>query len=486
MNYEDDDEREAPKAQLPELFKLVDEKKKDFIQSLRESVSISSIADDPCHIDDIMKMLKLCAMKLEKLGAAVEVVDGSDKDHPDLPPVLFANLFVGEEYKTICVYGNIDVKDPEKLGYDKRCPFELEDENGRLYGCGISDNKAPLFCWFNALKILKDSKMENPVNVKFVIEGTSELHSRGLLNAIKINKKFFKDVEFICLTIDQRINEDPCIKYGYRGICHFSLKVSCGEKRVHGGTYGGAFNQPLLDALNVTASLFDQHGKITVTEFLQDIQPITERDIEHCETEFCCIKSLEKETNLPSLLHKNKPSRILMHKTRLPNLSVHAFHIKSASADKDDCASIPNKIEAIFSVRLVPNQTTDKTYNQFKKYIEKKWQNYKSSNSYEFKMKLGFNPWQEDPDSEHYQAAAIALETVFKKPPRFVGEGKTMPAVSIFRDACPGSSIIVIPISGHDDNHHSSSESISTCDYLMGIKLVLAYMCEIHELTFKR
>lgn len=33
-----------------------------------------------------------------------------------------------------------------------------------------------------------------------------------------------------------------------------------------------------------------------------------------------------------------------MHKTRLPSITVHAFHIKSAVADREDIASIPNKL----------------------------------------------------------------------------------------------------------------------------------------------
>lgn len=153
---------------------------------------------------------------------------------------------------------------PEKTQNSKRSPFELTQENGRLYGCGVSDNKAPLLCWFNALKIYKMTKYEIPVNIKFVIEGTSELYSRSLLNAIRSKRDFFNDVEYICLTIDKKVNETPCLKYGYRGLCHFSLLVSCGEKRVHSGTFGGAFNQPLMDAVNIVGSLLDKKGKITV------------------------------------------------------------------------------------------------------------------------------------------------------------------------------------------------------------------------------
>lgn len=63
-------------------------------------------------------------------------------------------------------------------------------------------------------------------------------------------------------------------------------------------------------------------------------------------------------------------------------------------------------------MRLVPNQTADRTFQQFERYIEKIWHHYKSANDYELKMMLGFNPWHEDPSSEHYDAAARAIKTV--------------------------------------------------------------------------
>lgn len=141
------------------------------------------------------------------------------------------------------------------------------EEKKRLYGCGVSDNKAPLFCWFNALKIFRMTKTDIPVNVKFVIEGTSKLYSKSLFNAISKNREFFNDVEYVCLTIDNKVNGDlPCLKYGYRGICYFTLLIICGERRVHGGTFGGAFDQPLMDGVNVIGSLLDNNGKITIPE----------------------------------------------------------------------------------------------------------------------------------------------------------------------------------------------------------------------------
>jgi hypothetical protein len=63
-------------------------------------------------------------------------------------------------------------------------------------------------------------------------------------------------------------------------------------------------------------------------------------------------------------------------------------------------------------VRLVVNQTVDKIFNQFNNYVQKQWRIFKSTNTYELKMNIGFNPWQEDPLSNHYKAAVAAIKTV--------------------------------------------------------------------------
>lgn len=61
---------------------------------------------------------------------------------------------------------------------------------------------------------------------------------------------------------------------------------------------------------------------------------------------------------------------------------------------------------------MVPNQTVSRTYEQFRNYIQKLWEDSKSENIYNFQLRIGFNPWMEEPTSDHYKAAERAIETV--------------------------------------------------------------------------
>ena len=65
-----------------------------------------------------------------------------------------------------------------------------------------------------------------------------------------------------------------------------------------------------------------------------------------------------------------------------------------------------------FSIRLVPNQTVQKTYRILDNHIKKIWKAYEKVNSYTFNMDFGYDPWRQDPSGPHYKAAADAINTV--------------------------------------------------------------------------
>lgn len=136
-----------------------------------------------------------------------------------------------------------------------------EDDTKKASGSGGIDS---LLCWLMALRVYSSTKNEVPVNVKFIIEGLAETNSPTLADVLSRKKEFFIDVDYVCLAIDKKIVETPCLRYGYRGVCHFSLDISCAESDIDGEKYGGAFDQPLMDAVHMVSSLMDKHDKLAV------------------------------------------------------------------------------------------------------------------------------------------------------------------------------------------------------------------------------
>lgn len=106
-------------------------------------------------------------------GAATELVDIGMQTLPDgskinLPPVLLASLGNDPKKKTLCVYGHLDVQ-PALFtdGWDTD-PFVLTQKDGKLYGRGSSDDKAPVVAWLNAVHSYHQLGIEIPLNLKVI------------------------------------------------------------------------------------------------------------------------------------------------------------------------------------------------------------------------------------------------------------------------------------------------------------------------------
>lgn len=68
-----------------------------------------------------------------------------------------------------------------------------------------------------------------------------ECGSEGLDNLLFSKKDtFLNDVDYICISDNYWLGtQKPCLTYGLRGICPFSVEVSCSNKDLHSGLYGG-------------------------------------------------------------------------------------------------------------------------------------------------------------------------------------------------------------------------------------------------------
>lgn len=143
--------------------------------------------------------------------------------------------------KTVLVYGHLDVQ-PALItdGWDTD-PFVLTEKDGKLYGRGATDDKAPVLGWIHALQAYKGINSEIPVNLKFVFEGMEESGSEGLDDLIfSLKDTFLKGVDYCVISDNYWLGKTkPCLTYGLRGVCYFFIEVECAKKDLHSGVFGG-------------------------------------------------------------------------------------------------------------------------------------------------------------------------------------------------------------------------------------------------------
>ena len=96
-------------------------------------------------------------------------------------------------------------------------PFKLtrENETGKLYGRGSTDDKGPIMGWVNVLEAHSKLQKLLPVNMRFCFEGMEESGSEGLdefiLEEVKKQDSWFKGVDAVCIVSDRSIALDVLV-----------------------------------------------------------------------------------------------------------------------------------------------------------------------------------------------------------------------------------------------------------------------------------
>lgn len=318
------------------FFRYIDEHKQEYIKNLEEAVAIKSVSAWPDQRTEIVKMMKWADIKLKNLGATTELVDIGSQTLPDnseipLPPVLLGILGSDLKKKTVLVYGHLDVQPALKEdGWDTD-PFILTEKDGKLYGRGSTDDKGPVLCWLHTLQAYKALKIDIPVNIKvsfsnnkcflmlliitvlltnfilqqFVFEGMEESGSEGLDELLwKRKDSFLKDVDYVCISDNYWLGtKTPCITYGLRGICYFTIEVTCAAKDLHSGVFGGCVYEAMPDLIYLMNSLVDVNGRILIDGIYDRVAKVTEaelaiyKDIDFDVDEFRTTVGTEKLTH---------------------------------------------------------------------------------------------------------------------------------------------------------------------------------------------
>nr|XP_037277282.1 cytosolic non-specific dipeptidase-like isoform X1 [Rhipicephalus microplus] len=471
---------------LEAVFSIVDQKKTELIDFLREAVAIKSVSGWPEARNEVVRMIKWMKEKLEKEGATCELKELGEQTLADgtklrLPPVMLGHLGSDPAKKTLLVYGHLDVQ-PALVedGWDSD-PFVLTEKNGKLYGRGASDDKGPVLGWLHAIRAYKAAGVDIPVNLKFVFEGMEESGSIGLdklLYSLK-DTDFFKKVDYVCISDNYWLGKDkPCLTYGLRGLCYFAVEIECACKDLHSGVFGGSVYEAMADLTHLMSQLADRTGKILIPGIMDDVAPLTDKERKLYKSIDFDMEGYRKDIGASGLLHATKED-ILMHRWRYPSLSLHG--VEGAFYGAGEKTVIPRKVVGKFSIRIVPNQEPAKVEALVKKHIEKLWKQHGSPNKINVHMASGGRWWISDPFSPNFEAGKAATKHVYGVEPDMTREGGSIP-VTLTLQEVTNKSVILLPMGASDDGAHSQNEKIDERNYIEGSKLLAAYLYEIAQL----
>ncbi|MGH9897669.1 MAG: dipeptidase [Pyrinomonadaceae bacterium] len=443
-----------------QIWKEYQEQHKErFLDELLDLLRIPSISADSTHKQDIRRCAEVVKQRLTEAGAdKVEI-------HPtNGHPIVFGEKIIDENFTTILVYGHYDVQPPDPLELWHSGPFEPVIKDGKIFARGACDDKGQMYMQVKAFEILVRTN-SLPCNVKFIIEGEEEVGSVNLGTFVREHKKLLKaDVVLISDTAMISL-DDPSIDVGLRGLSYVEVEITGPNRDLHSGVYGGAVANPATILCQMIASLHDENNHITIPGFYDDVVELSRTERAELNNAPFDLEFYKRDLGVEDVWGEKDFTTVERTGIR-PTLEVNG--IWGGYIGEGAKTVLPSKASAKISMRLVPNQQSDKITKAFKEHFERIAPSF-------VKVKIivhhGGEPVVIPSDSTAYLAASRAIETVFGKKPIPMRSGGSIPIVPLFEKEL-GIKTVLLGFGLDSDNLHSPNEKFDVANFYKGIETI--------------
>jgi acetylornithine deacetylase/succinyl-diaminopimelate desuccinylase-like protein len=437
----------------------LDQNKKRFLDELLALLRIPSVSADPKHHDDIIKTAEYVKQKLVEAGADnVELMPTGGN------PIVYGEKIIDTKKPTVLCYGHYDVQPPDPLNLWHSPPFEPVIKNDTIYARGSSDDKGQMFMHIKAFEMMMRTN-SLPCNIKFIIEGEEEVGSVNLPIFLKKQKAKLKaDVTLISDT-SMISMKNPSIEVGLRGLAYYEVEVDGPNRDLHSGVYGGAVGNPVGILCNMIASMKDKNNHITIPGFYKDVIALTKA--ERKELNKAPYKESEYKKDLGVAALEGEKGYTTLERTGIrPTLEVNGIWGGYTGAGAKTV--LPAKAFAKISMRLVPNQKSQKIGDLFEKHFKKI-----APKSVKVKVTQlsGGEAGVVPTDSMAYKAGAKAIEATFGKKPIPTRGGGSIPIVADFEHIL-GLKTMLMGFGLDSDNLHSPNEHYGLVNFYKGIETI--------------
>lgn len=436
-----------------------------FVEELKELLRIPSVSTLPEHKEDMARAARWVARDLERMGMQhVEIIPTAGH------PLVYAEWLHSKGKPTVLCYSHYDVQPADPLDEWVTPPFEPDVRDGSLYARGATDDKGQLVIQLKTLESLFHAGGGClPVNVRVLVEGEEEWGGEGIDAFARQNpERLACDVALVsdtCLYAPGL----PTLTVGLRGICYAEVEARGPAADLHSGGYGGAAPNPLFALCQIIARLKDDDGRILIPGFYDRVKPPTEAELEA----WASLPFDEEEYRrgeVGSSELTGEPDYPVLHRTwARPTLEVHGMPGGFTGAGSKTV--IPAKASAKISMRLVPDQDPQETFELFKQHVLSLAPR---GIQLEVRHLSSAEPVVVSTDNRFVQAAAEALRGVFGKDTVFVRSGGSIPIVASF-ERFLGVPSLLMGFGLPDCGAHGPNEKLSIRCFHEGVESLVRF-----------
>jgi len=455
---------------MQQIKQYVEQNKQRFLDELFELLRFPSVSADPKYKLDVLKTADYVAQKLKDAGADhVEICETAGN------PIVFGEKGSDPGKPTILVYGHYDVQPADPLELWETPPFEPTIRDGKIYARGSADDKGQFYMHVKAFELMVQQG-NLPCNVKFMIEGEEEVGSSNLGIFVKANKERLK-ADVVLISDTSMISmEHPSLETGLRGLSYLEVEVTGPNRDLHSGVYGGAVANPATILAKMIASLHDENNHITIPGFYDDVVDLTAPERKALNEAPYDEAAYKADLGVDELWGEKGYSTLERTGTR-PTLEVNG--IWGGCIGEGAKTVLPSKAYAKISMRLVPDQHSNKITKLFTDHFKKI-----APKSVKVKVTPhhGGEPVVTPTNSVAYKAAQKAITESFGKAPIPTRGGGSIPIVALF-EAELGIKTVLMGFGLDSDALHSPNEKYDIVNYYKGIETIPLFHKYFAELS---
>jgi acetylornithine deacetylase/succinyl-diaminopimelate desuccinylase-like protein len=450
---------------LPAVLDRIDHDLNSSLDRLFALLRIQSVSTDPAFASHCRTAAEHVAGDLRGLGFETSVrptqghpivvgKSGNGKANGEAPRVLF--------------YGHYDVQPVDPLDLWKTPPFEprLETlDGGRkiIVARGACDDKGQAMTFIEACRAFKAVTGNLPLDITMMIEGEEECGSKNLFGFVRDNAAEFKrDLALVCDT-GMWDAQTPSITTSLRGLVYEEVRVTCADRDLHSGLFGGAARNPIHVLADALSAIHKPDGSVAIPGFydgVHDLPPDIKADLAGL--------GLTAEKFLGPIglrIPAGEKDRMLIEQiSTRPTAEVNG--ILGGYTGEGAKTVIPGKAMAKVSFRLVGAQDPEKIRAAFREFVRAR---VPADCSVEFGNFTSAPAFDVSFDNPALAKARAALAEEWGRKAVTVGAGGSIPIVGDFKTVL-GMDTLMVGFALDDDRVHSPNEKYDLRSFHKGIR----------------
>ena len=455
---------------LPAVLDRIDRDLGGSLDRLFALLRIQSISTDPAYTPYCRTAAEHVAADLRSLGfeTSVRPTEGHPVVVGKTPAGQSGNAASNGRAPRVLFYGHYDVQPVDPLELWASPPFEPRIETldgGRkiIVARGACDDKGQAMTFVEACRAFKAVTGKLPLDITMVIEGEEECGSKHLFGFVREHADELKrDLALVCDT-SMWDAQTPSITTSLRGLVYEEVRLTCADRDLHSGLFGGAARNPIHVLADILSALHQPDGSVAIPGFydgVRELPPDIRADLAGLD--------LTAEKFLAPIglkIPAGEKGRMLIEQiSTRPTAEVNG--IIGGYTGEGAKTVIPGKAMAKVSFRLVGAQDPEKIRAAFRDFVRARvpadcaveFGNFTSAPAFDVAF-----------DNPALAKARAALADEWGKKAVTVGAGGSIPVVADFKTVL-GMDTLMVGFALDDDRVHSPNEKYDLKSFHKGIR----------------